>query len=242
MSRLENLLDERFSLTPSKKVQQLAQKSSQGELSTAATLFTARTPTSQEVEAMEELLKQFATSNKAVTQDAEKLVSLSLEAKAINHQAALLHGERIGLAKSIFKSYREGAFSLWLVQTYGNRQTPYNFLLYFELHQILARSLQKKLEEMPKACAYALASRNGSVEDKSAIIQEYATKSRKELFDEIQRRFPLASTDKRKKQHGQSLLRELKSIYNDLKKHKNALSSSDKRELHILLDAIKDLI
>lgn len=242
MSRLESLLEERFSSIESKKVKQLAQKSSHGELSTAATLFTARTPTSSEVAAMEELLQQFSENSKTLKLDAEKLVSLSLEAKAINHQAALLHGERIQQAKTILKSYREGAFSFWLVQTYGNRQTPYNFLLYFELFQVVEKSIQKKLEEMPKACAYALASRNGPIDAKCSLIDQFYTQNRKTLFDEIQRRFPLPETDKRKKQHGQSLIRALKGILLDLKRNKAALSRIDAQEVHALLDSIKDQI
>ena len=43
--------------------------------------------------------------------------------------------------KTILKNYRDGAFSAWLIATYGNRQTPYNFLQYYELYITLPEHL-----------------------------------------------------------------------------------------------------
>lgn len=239
MSRIESLLEERFSGTESKKVKQLAHKSSHGELSSAANLFTSRMPTSDEVQAMQTLLERFSTDANHLSEDAQSLVALTLEAKAINHQAALLHGERIKRAQTILKQYQEGAFSVWLVQTYGNRQTPYNFLLYHDLFHTLEKALQQKFEEMPKACAYALAARNGPIEEKQAVITQLYSSDRKTLLEEIQKRFPLASSDKRKKQWGTQLIREFQRLANDIEAHKSEISKNEKEVLKQIIRGIQ---
>ena len=241
MSRIESLLEERFSGVESKKVKQLAHKSSHGELSSAANLFTSRLPTSDEVQAMQTLLERFSTKQNHLQEDAQSLVALTLETKAINHQAALLHGERIKKAQSILKQYQEGAFSVWLVQTYGNRQTPYNFLLYHDLFNELSKHLQQKFEEMPKACAYALAVRTGAIEDKQAVITTLYNSDRKTILEEIQKRFPLAQTDKRKKRWGTHLIREFQKLLSDFKKHEKELSKSEREELKALIQSLYTL-
>ncbi len=244
------MLEERFSQPESKKVKQLAEKTSHGELSSAATLFTARSPSLDEVESMKALLDRFSdpegdlhkerkndTPNDKQA-DAISLASLSLEAKTINHQAALLHGQRIKKAQTILKKYQEGAFSIWLVQTYGNRQTPYNFLLYHELFSSIEHSLQKKLEEMPKACAYALAARDGPLEKKQEVIGELFNTNRKTLFEEIQKRFPLPETDKRRKRWGIHLIQEANKLLHDINRYKNEISEEEMTHLKALSEKL----
>jgi hypothetical protein len=126
-----------------------------------------------------------------------QLASLTSEVKAINNQAAILHGERIKKAQEILKNYRDGAFSAWLVAAYGNRQTPYNFLQYYELTLTLPQMLHAKLDAMPRQAVYALASRTGPLEKKEAIIQNYNGEPKQELLLMIRKEFPLSKDDKR---------------------------------------------
>ena len=83
--------------------------------------------------------------------DLEFLTTITSEVKAINNQAIILHGERIKqCTRTFLTKYRDGAFSAWLISTYGNRQTPYNFLQYYEFYQSLNLELQKRMDDMPR--------------------------------------------------------------------------------------------
>lgn len=77
-------------------------------------------------------MTQFSSGEGNLTLDLAELSLITSEVKAINNQAAILHGERIKKAQTLLKSYQEGAFSAWLNATYGNRQTPYNLMQYYE--------------------------------------------------------------------------------------------------------------
>lgn len=143
------------------------------------------------------MLAQFKNESQETTEDFLQLSSLTAEVKAINNQAIILHGERIKKAQGILKNYRDGAFSAWLIVTYGNRQTPYNFLQYYELYTSLPEKLHGKLDDMPRQAVYSLASRDGDEEQKKMIIQNYNGEPKQELLKLIRETFPLADNDRR---------------------------------------------
>ena len=105
--------------------------------------------------------------SKKLSNDLNHLISLTSEVKAINNQAALLHGERIKKAHQILTRYRDGAFTAWLMAAYGNRQTPYNLMQYYEFCEAMPKQLASKIELMPRQAIYVFASREGEPRKKS---------------------------------------------------------------------------
>jgi hypothetical protein len=167
------------------------------ESSNIAQVFRIAPLSIQEREKVSEILDQHRQDEKEIVTDLKMLSEITAEIKAITCQAAILHGERIKKAQEILKSYRDGAFTAWLIATYGNRQTPYNFLQYYELYRAIPKALAPKLDEMPRQIAYALASRSGSLDQKLQIIQNYSGQSKVEMLQAIRSAFPLSLQDKR---------------------------------------------
>lgn len=199
MSKINSLLSERMKSPKEKfsKMTNLAEMSSSGNLSSFSGVFRVSSLTAKEKEALEGILTIFRSEGKEIEEDLASLVAITSEVKAINNQAAILHGERIKKAQEILKGYRDGAFSAWLVATYGNRQTPYNFLQYYELYLALPQLLHPKLDEMPRQAVYILASRNGDLEKKEALVRNYQGQPKNELISQIRDTFPLSKNDKR---------------------------------------------
>ena len=152
MAKVNTLLTERLKKPSEKlsKMSTLAEMSSSGNLSSFSGVFRVAQLSTKEHENLQQLLTQYRKEEGSSLRDLEQLVSLTSEVKAINNQASILHGERIKKAQEILKRYQDGAFSAWLMQTYGNRQTPYNFLQYYELYIALPQVLIPKLSSMPK--------------------------------------------------------------------------------------------
>jgi hypothetical protein len=149
--------------------------------------------------ALKDLLLDNQTSSTNVSEDYSSLVGITSQIKGIHHQSALLHGERINAASNLFKSYKESAFSTWLKQVYGNRQTPYNFLKYYLFYCSLTDSLQEKVLNMPKQIVYTIASRNCSEEDKQRVIDTYDGEAKETYLKAIRKAFPLERKDRRQK-------------------------------------------
>lgn len=158
---------------------------------------------------LEALLREYSSNSKDSTQslkeDLSKLKSLTTEIKSIAAQSVILHGERIKRAQLILTKYREGIFTKWLMQTYGNRTTPYSMLHYYNLYSQLNNSLKAKLKLMPKKAAYILAIRAGELPEKEQIVDRFENQSQKDLIALIQRSFPVPEKDKRKKKAAQPL-------------------------------------
>ncbi|MFI5333907.1 MAG: CT583 family protein [Chlamydiales bacterium] len=200
MVKVNSLLSQRFKRATQKfssKMTALAELSSSGNLSSFSGVFRVTPLTAVEQEALRNLLDLHTTDRANLKEDLQQLSALTTEVKAINNQAAILHGERIKKAQEILKKYKDGAFTSWLMTTYGNRQTPYNFLQYYELYTALPQMLHSKLEEMPRQAVYTLASRNGSSQEKQLIVQNYKGEPKQELLALIREAFPLAKQDKR---------------------------------------------
>ena len=170
------------------------------------------------------------------------LSAITSEVKAINNQAAILHGERIKKAQEILKKYRDGAFSAWLIATYGNRQTPYNFLQYYELHTSLPQTLHPKLDEMPRQAVYTLASRSGPFEKKQEIIKNYQGEPKQELLSLIRKTFPLALDDKRKQDAAEYAIQVLTRLHKQLIETPLRPSAEQKKTFHDLLKSLKSLV
>ena len=133
-------------------------------------------------EAEKDVLKNLLLDNQTdtcdVSFDFSILTSITSEIKSIHHQSVLLHGEKISAAKELFSAYGELAFSRWLKEVYGNRQTPYNFLKYYLFYTSLTKELQDKMLAMPKQIVYTIASRNCSEADKKSVIDTYDVESK----------------------------------------------------------------
>lgn len=215
-----NTLMERFKSPKKEKMNELVERSHSGQLSSFAGVFQVNPISEQEQASLQSILEKYKTENTDISADLRSLTAITSEVKAISNQAVILHGERIKRAQQLFKSYRDGAFSTWLLKTYGNRQTPYNFMQYFELYQALPKKLQGIIDEMPRQAIYSLSSRSVPHEKKEAFIQNYQGETKTELLEKLRKAFPLAKQDKRNpnkaKNAQEHLMRALKAIQDDL--------------------------
>lgn len=230
------------SVAKSAKMDELAERSTSGSLSSFSGVFNVNPIEEKDLLPLQKLLEKHARNSSNLKHDLGILSTLTSEVKAIHSQSIILHGERIQKAQSLLSKYTDGAFSAWLIHTYGNRQTPYNFLQYFELYQTLTPALQTKMMELPKQAVYTLSSRQGDMQKKEEIILEYKGETKKQLLNTIQEVFPLSIEDKRKSKKAKNsikLLREVKKIINlrDFKPTEN-----EKQEITTLLsDLIETL-
>jgi hypothetical protein len=223
---------------PSSKMAEMTKQSINGNLSGFSGIFSPSELSPSERELIHTLLIDYAEDREDVTEDFEQLVSITSEVKAINNQAALLHGERIKRAHAIFTRYRDGAFTAWLIAAYGNRQTPYNLWQYYEFCEAMPKLLRSKIETMPRQAIYTLATRQGPLEHKRRIVEEYQGQTKGELLEIIREAFPLDHHDKRGTPPGEALVQALKKIQLQLQKANRTLIKSYKSSL---LKYIKDL-
>ncbi len=230
------------SVVKSSKMDELAERSTSGSLSSFSGVFNVSPIEEKDLLPLQSLLEKYASTASDLKQDLDILSTLTSEVKAIHSQSIILHGERIQKAQRLLTNYSDGAFSAWLMHTYGNRQTPYNFLQYFEFYQTLSPVLQSKMMELPKQAIYTLSSRHGDMQKKEAIILEYNGETKKQLLNTIQDAFPLSIEDKRKSKRPKNslkLLREVKKLIN----HKDFKPTvSEKQEITALLtDLVENL-
>lgn len=220
------------------KMAHLADMSSKGNLSSFSGVFGKAALSARETEAIEEILTTYSGDKKEAKEDKELLLSITSEVKAINSQAIILHGERIKKVQELLATYEEGAFSAWLLAAYGNRQTPYNFLQYYEFHAALPKLLHEKLDEMPRQAVYALASRDGAFEKKEEIVRNYQGEPKREILEIIRSNFPLKSEDKRAKDPVQSFISILSLLEVQMKKKNFHLKESQKESIKKTLTAM----
>lgn len=245
MSKFNDLLNLRFKTkeTQQPKVSALVERATNGDLSSFSGVFRITALNEKEKADIEQILKNFRLNEAYdVDVDLKALTAITSEVKAITNQAVILHGERIKRAQDILKKYRDGAFTAWLYATYGNRQTPYNFLQYYEFYAMLPQTLHAKLDQMPRQAVYSLASRNGSFERKEAIVRNYNGQAKQELLQLIRLEFPLDEEDKRHPNfafHAIAFLRKAKEMM------KNPLcvpSEEEKKQLNNLLLQLQVLL
>lgn len=225
------------------KMTALAERSKTGDLSSFSGVFRVTELNQHEKEALQNLLETFKENeDHSIDEDLKQLTAITAEVKGINNQAIILHGERIKKAQEVLKNYHEGAFTAWLFAAYGNRQTPYNFLQYYEFYQTLPPDLHKEIDKMPRQAIYTLASRDGEIEKKQEIVQNYKGQTKEELLNIIRKYFPLDEEDKRKINIARHIVSALKRAKNLLSDTDLTLEEFEKKRIQRLLNQVKKLI
>jgi len=245
MSKFNDLLNLRFKQkeTQQPKMTALVERSNNGDLSSFSGIFRMSALNEKEKSDIETILKNFRfTESYEVDADLKALMAITSEVKAITNQAVILHGERIKRAQEILKKYKDGAFTAWLFSTYGNRQTPYNFLQYYEFYTQIPQSLHPKLDQMPRQAVYSLASRTGSLEKKEDIVKNYHGQPKQELLSLIRLEFPLPEEDKRQPHFSSHAINFLKRAREMLKNPHCQVREEEKRQIQNLVAQIQTLI
>ncbi len=243
MSHVNTLLEQRLKKSShSSKMAEMALQSASGNLTSFSGVFNVTELNAKEKELLRMLLKEFSTGKADIASDLPALISITSEVKAINNQAAILHGERIKKAQKILINYKEGAFTCWLLATYGNRQTPYNFLQYYEFYEHFPKTLQSKLDEMPRQAVYTLASRQGPMELKQKIVENYQGETKTELLVKIRELFPLSTDDKRAQDPAENLILALTKIVKTAQRSTPTLTKNQKQSITYLLNELKKII
>jgi hypothetical protein len=243
MSKVNSLLAERMKKPKQPtKMTALGNESSRGNLNTFSGVFQVTDLSPVEKEEIQQLLLRFSDDDQEMSEDLHQLIAITSEVKAITNQAALLHGERIKRAQEILKTYKEGAFTAWLISTYGNRQTPYNFLQYYEFYHALPKALHSHLEQIPRQAIYTLASREGEIEKKHELIKQFSGQTKEEFLALIREMFPLGNKDGRKQKVGEKAISSLSKLHDLLNKKNTKIAVKERREIEQLLNEIMKLL
>ena len=241
MAKVNDLLSSRFKKATEKlsKMTNLAEMSTSGNLSSFSGVFRVTPLSENEEEHLRNILSEYCRGDHDISSDLKFLSAITSEVKAINNQAAILHGERIKRAQEILKQYRDGAFSSWLISAYGNRQTPYNFLQYFEFYTSMPKMLQEKVDTMPRQAVYTLATRNCPRQQKEEIVKNYRGESKKELLTLIRQRFPLEQKDKRATNITEQLLSQLMHLDKQFSNPRFKPTDNQKKRILEVLSSIQ---
>jgi hypothetical protein len=240
MSKLNSILQERFQKKEKPKMRELGSKTSQGELTPFSGLFGSVKIGEKEKNELSALLSKYATEESLdISKDLFLLLNITSEVRAIQAQAALLHGERIKKAQEILKKYREGAFTAWLQAAYGNRQTPYNFLQYYEFYLKIAQPLRSQIEAMPRQAVYTLASREGEFSKKEEIVANYKGETKQQMLALIRSLFPLKESDKRGENIIENSIKQLERIQLAFAQKQMRILPKEKKRLLCLIDQLK---
>lgn len=243
MGKVNDLLSERLNKSgQTSKMASLAKQSAEGSRTSFTGFFGVADLSNQEKESLEQILQTFGNADQAINEDLNALITITSEVKAINNQAALLHGMRIKRVQKLLLNYREGAFTAWLMTAYGNRQTPYNFLQYYEFYEGIPKELRPKMEEMPRQAVYTLASREGPIERKIEIVEGYQGETKDALLQVIRDYFPLAGSDKRAQNHAESAMGSLKRAFAILAHPSARVSFEQKEALEQMLKHLQSII
>ncbi|MDA8773868.1 pGP6-D family virulence protein [Chlamydiia bacterium] len=239
MNKQKNVFLKRFSSQSkeNKKVASMATSTSRGELNTFDKMFHPEPFTDQQRTELNNILAPYAENTTVAIDDIKQLEVLASEIKAITKQAVILHGQRIVQAHRILSSYKDGAFSAWLIFTYGNRQTPYNLMRYYQFLNETPPKLKPLIEKMPRQAVYTLASRQATIEDKIRIVQNHHQRTKNELLTIIKRELPVRSSDKRASKH--PIWNHLQSIQSLMDLYPtSSLSKKDKEQMVASLESI----
>jgi Uncharacterised protein family (UPF0137) len=243
MGKVNNLLTQRLKIKEkSKKMTAMATQSSAGNRSGFSGIFSLIELSQREKDLLENMLKEYATEEANISDDLHSIISITSEVKAINNQAAILHGERIKKAHAILTCYRDGAFSAWLIAAYGNRQTPYNFMQYYDFYHAMPKTLRPQVEAMPRQAIYTLATRIGPVEKKQEIIENYKGETKNELLMMIRSLFPLNTIDKRRQKIGEGVILNLKRLCDVLALKPISITREQKNTIYDLLAHVNHLV
>jgi hypothetical protein len=239
MAKFSSLLSLRFGNkeAQNQKISALAERSKNGNTPSFSNVFQQTPLSSAEKDTISTILKTFEQyEGYDSAQDLNDLIAITSEVKAITNQAVMLHGERIKKAQTILKNYKEGCFTAWLIATYGNRQTPYNFLQYFEFYSSMKLDLHPLIDSMPRQAVYALASRDGDLEKKEEIVKNYQGESKQEILNKIRSEFPLDRDDKRLPNIASQSISSLLRLKNLFTHSLFEPTSSQKEKIHEILE------
>jgi hypothetical protein len=244
MSDIKSALSKRFEKTPGKetKMDKLATRSSEGSLTSFSGVFKVNALSESEKVSLQEILESYREEKQDFRVDFEALIAITSEVKAINNQAIILHGERIRKAQMIFSKYKDGAFSAWLIATYGNRQTPYNFLQYYEFYSLFSEAMQKCIDLMPKQVIYTLATRSAEIKEKESFILSFKGETKSELLAKLRDLFPLEESDLRKQKVPEQLLQTLEKALKLSERKAFRPTKGEKESLIQLLTQIKEKV
>lgn len=243
MSDFNTLLAKRLNKKDqSSKMTQMARQSANGNLTGFSGIFSVTELNENEKGFLESILNEYATGKENIEEDLTTLVSITSEVKAINNQAAILHGERIKKAHEILIKYRDGAFTSWLLAAYGNRQTPYNFMQYYDFYQAMPKPLRLQIESMPRQAVYTLATRDGPLERKRKIVENYAGETKAVILNIIREEFPISNDDKRRQDIGEMTIKGLERLCAHFSKPSVVISRKQKKEIVELIDYLNELV
>lgn len=243
MGKVNSLLNERLKKNDhTSKMAAMARQSANGNLTSFSGVFGFAELSENEKAGLEAILKEYAQDDENISGDLVSLISITSEVKAINNQAALLHGERIKKAHHILTRYRDGAFTAWLLAAYGNRQTPYNLMQYYDFCEAMPKTLRPQIEIMPRQAIYTLASREGPLEKKREIVENYSGQTKAELLSLIREAFPLDVQDKRRQNFGEVAMQTLKRFYRELNREPLMMTKSQKQAIKAMLAEIQVLV
>jgi hypothetical protein len=226
----------------SKKMDSLADRSNKGQLSSFAGVFKVLPLQDEEIHQIRNLVEFYKGNLINISQDIEELVSITSEIKAINSQAIILHGERIKKAQSVLKNYKDGAFSAWLLYAYGNRQTPYNFLQYYEFYRLLPSDLKDRLNDLPRQAVYVLATRQGEIELKESLIRQYKGEKKEEFLVKIRDAFPLSLEDRRRSSVADQIATSLERLLTKASSAPLSLSQIEKKRIQSLIQDLNKVL
>lgn len=221
---------------------EMAKQSSSGNLTSFSGVFSVSELSPNEKSLLEEILLSHANEKSNISYDLNSLISITSEVKAINNQAAILHGERIKKVQNLLKTYQDGAFTAWLNAAYGNRQTPYNLMQYYEFYEALPKTLRPQIELMPRQAIYTLASRDAPFDQKQLVVENYKGETKSQLLIIIRDLFPLASNDKRAQTFGASTIQHLKRALTIIENKRFKPTKTQKNELSKLLIEMQELL
>lgn len=176
-----------------------------------------------------------------VAHHVEQLINISKQIKSISVQSILLHGERIKLAQDLLSDYREGAFTKWLMATYGNRQTPYSMLRYYEFYQSAPRDARALIENMPKKAIYLLASRDGDYDKKMEIVQNHAKTAQSDLVLLIRETFPVEAENKKRTPVNTATISIIERACKKLENRSQYITDDDRLEIQKIILRLQKL-
>lgn len=207
-----------------------------------SSLFSIQEATEQEYLSLEKLLTEGeATPHESIHEDVAKLARITQEVKAIKKQEMLLIGERISLARDIFKRHREKSFRQWLESTFGSFKTGYNYLSFYDLYLEIPPSLQDLLKEMPAKAAYVLASKKVTIEQKAEIVKEHAKESANEIIASIHHAFGVDSPSRKSSLTIDSVLDELEKQIGRLFLLSQKIGPKQKKKIAILIKKLQNI-
>jgi hypothetical protein len=207
-----------------------------------SSLFSIQESTEEEYLLLENLLTEGEGGlNESIRLDVDQLARITQEVKAIKKQEMLLIGERISLARDIFKKYKEKGFRRWLESTFGSFKTGYNYLSFYDLYLSIPESLQDLLKEMPAKAAYVLASKKVSIEQKAEIVKEHSKESAKSIIASIHDAFGLDVPVKKNPSNIDIVLVELEKQIGRLFLLSQKIGLKQKKKISHLIDKLQKI-